>query len=191
MADKMNGEREAFESWAISSGFPIRRLHNPEAGRDYGIDDAQDAWEAWQARASAAANAGSEPVAWRIDWPDEPELGHYFSEAPTDSGRCQPLYLHPYPPEGMAGWRPIAEAPKTGQTLLFGYFNSAKKWRTTRGQWMSQDYIDEYAEEPELMESGWHETTVEDDDGKCWPIEPTHWMPLPASPTIEGESNGK
>lgn len=86
------------------------------------------------------------------------------------------------PPEGMAGWMPIAEAPKTGRTLLLGYFNSAGKWRTTRGQWMSQDYIDEYAEEPERMESGWHETTVEDDDGKCWPIDPTHYMPLPAPP---------
>ena len=59
--------------------------------------------------ASVAANAGSEPVAWRIDWPDEPELGHYFSEAPTDSGRCQPLYTHPSPPEG-AGWRQGVEA---------------------------------------------------------------------------------
>ena len=64
-------------------------------------------------RAALSANAGSEPVAWRIDWPDEPELGHYFSEAPTDSGRCQPLYLHPYPPEGMAGWKlvPIEPTP--------------------------------------------------------------------------------
>ena len=28
-----------------------------------------------------------------------------------------------------------------------------------------------------------------DDDGKCWPIDPTHWMPLPAAPgPADGES---
>lgn len=43
-------------------------------------------------RASLSANAG-EPAAYLIDWPDEPELGHYFSESPTETGRCRPLYL--------------------------------------------------------------------------------------------------
>lgn len=42
--------------------------------------------------ASLSANAG-EPAAYLIDWPDEPELGHYFSESPTETGRCRPLYL--------------------------------------------------------------------------------------------------
>ena len=42
--------------------------------------------------ASIAANAG-EPAAYLIDWPDEPELGHYFSESPTETGRCRPRYL--------------------------------------------------------------------------------------------------
>ena len=50
-----NKERAAFEAWAVNEGFQIRRLHNPEAGRDYGIDSAQDAWEAWQARAARGA----------------------------------------------------------------------------------------------------------------------------------------
>lgn len=40
---------------------------------------------------------GTEPVAWLIDWPDEPDLGHYFAESPTESGRCRPLYTHPSP----------------------------------------------------------------------------------------------
>ena len=42
--------------------------------------------------ASVAASAG-EPAAYLIDWPDEPELGHYFSESPTETGRCRPRYL--------------------------------------------------------------------------------------------------
>ena len=43
-----------------------------------------------------------EPVAYLIDWPDEPELGHYFSESATESGRSTPLYTHPAPPPAGA-----------------------------------------------------------------------------------------
>ncbi len=143
--------------------------------------------------ASVAASAGSEPVAHLWQHSETGRTRVVMPDMVVDASATWlpvgPLYLHPSPPEGMAGWMPIAEAPKTGRTLLLGYFNSAGKWRTTRGQWMSQDYIDEYAEEPERMESGWHETTVEDDDGKCWPIDPTHYMPLPAPP-IASEAKG-
>ncbi|WP_254212841.1 hypothetical protein [Burkholderia multivorans] len=36
---------------------------------------------------------GAKPVAWFIDWPDEPELGHYFAEEPCDPkyGRSRAL----------------------------------------------------------------------------------------------------
>lgn len=126
-----------------------------------------------------AASAGSEPVASIYITPaGEREIDDWKVKLPP--GR-NILYTHPSPPEG-AGWRPIAEAPQNGRTLLLGYFNSAGKWRTTRGQWMSQDYIDEYAEDPDCMSPGWYETTVEDDDGKCWPIDPTHFMPTPPAP---------
>jgi hypothetical protein len=37
------------------------------------------------------------PVAWLIDWPDEPDLGHYFAEEPSINARSQPLYTHPQP----------------------------------------------------------------------------------------------
>ncbi|KWN77094.1 hypothetical protein [Burkholderia stagnalis] len=49
------------------------------------------------AAASASANEtgaeGAKPVAWFIDWPDEPELGHYFAEEPCDPkyGRSRAL----------------------------------------------------------------------------------------------------
>lgn len=52
-----NKERAEFEAWAVNEGFQIRRLQKPEAGRDYGIDSAQDAWEGWQARAAKAPAA--------------------------------------------------------------------------------------------------------------------------------------
>jgi hypothetical protein len=58
-----NKERAEFEAWAVNEGFQIRRLHNPEAGRDYGIDFAKDCiWAGWQARASLAASAPVAPA---------------------------------------------------------------------------------------------------------------------------------
>lgn len=44
------------------------------------------------------APAEQEPVAWLVDWPDEPELGHYFSEEPNENARSKPLYTAPAPP---------------------------------------------------------------------------------------------
>lgn len=80
-------------------------------------------------------------------------------------------------------WQPIETAPKDGRTLLLGCFNSHGKWRTMRGEWMSEEYIAEYWEEPDGVEPGWFETAVEAEDiPNCWRIEPTHWMPLPAPP---------
>ncbi len=82
-------------------------------------------------------------------------------------------------------WQPIETAPKTGRTILLGYRNSHGNWRTMRGQWFSQEAINETWEEPEDCEGleGWYETSVEADDvPNCWATEPTHWMPLPEAP---------
>jgi len=80
-------------------------------------------------------------------------------------------------------WQPIETAPKDGRTLLLGRFNEFGKWRTMRGQWMADDYIAEHWEDPEGVEAGWFEDAVEAEDiPNCWPIEPTHWMPLPKAP---------
>ncbi|MFM0506647.1 hypothetical protein [Paraburkholderia sp. RL17-373-BIF-A] len=85
--------------------------------------------------------------------------------------------------EAVTAWQPIETAPKIGRTLLLGYPNSAGKWRTVRGQWMSEAYIEQNWEEPDDVEPGWFETSVEAEDvPNCWPISPTHWMPLPAAP---------
>ena len=82
-----------------------------------------------------------------------------------------------------AGWMPIESAPKTGRTLLLGYWNSHGKWRTVRGQWMSAEYIGQEWEEPDEVEAGWFETAVEADDvPNCWPVSPSHWQPMPEPP---------
>lgn len=81
-----------------------------------------------------------------------------------------------------AQWLLIETAPKN-RTLLLGYFNSHGNWRTLRGQWFSQDEIDENWEEPEPDAEGWYETPVEiDEPPNVFCTEPTHWQPLPAPP---------
>lgn len=83
----------------------------------------------------------------------------------------------------MSEWQPIEIAPKDGRTLLLGYLNSHGKWRTLRGQWMSEEYINETWDEPEYGDPGWYETVVESDDiPNCWIANPTHWMPMPTPP---------
>ena len=80
-------ERAAFEAWAIAEGFDVKRgVHRD----NYAGAITESVWAAWQARAAASNETGEEgakPVAWLIDWPDEPELGHYFAEEP-----CDPMY---------------------------------------------------------------------------------------------------
>lgn len=87
-------------------------------------------------------------------------------------------------PGEPTGWQPIETAPKTGRTLLLGYFNACGKWRTLCGQWFTDAVIQEEWTNSDVHEAGWFETSVEcdDEDSGCWPTDPTHWMPLPASP---------
>lgn len=87
-------------------------------------------------------------------------------------------------------WQPIETAPKTGRTLLLGYFNALSKWRTLRGQWFTDAVIQEEWTNSDVHEAGWFETSVEcdDEDNGCWPTDPTHWQPLPTPPATLGET---
>jgi hypothetical protein len=88
-------------------------------------------------------------------------------------------------------WKPIASAPKTGRTLLLGYWNSHGKWRTVRGQWMSLEYIAEHWEDPDEAEAGWFETAVDADDApNCWAVTPSHWQPMPEPPCATCNGHG-
>ncbi|MFG5778249.1 hypothetical protein ACFIQF_14365 [Comamonas sp. J-3] len=84
-------------------------------------------------------------------------------------------------------WQPIETAPKD-KTILLGYANSHGHWRTMRGEWFSKEEIDELWEDPDGVEPGWFETSVEADDvPNVWRTNPTHWQPLPAAPLPQGE----
>lgn len=85
-------------------------------------------------------------------------------------------------PSALQGWMPIESAPKD-KTLLLGYRNSHGHWRTLLGEWFTREEIDEYWEDPDGVEPGWFETSVEADDvPNVWRTNPTHWMPLPQPP---------
>lgn len=118
--------------------------------------------------ASLAASAGSEPVAWR--WKPSDVFDEWVTSddsskihAAIVSGRdVFPLYTHPSPPEGMAGWRPIETAPKDGGEILL----RSARGRIADGAWGQPD--------------GWANPNC-----WVWPYinqEPTHWMPLPKAP---------
>lgn len=89
----------------------------------------------------------------------------------------------PAQPQVQGGWQDIATAPKDGRTLLLGYRNRLGNWRTVRGQWMSDEYIADYWEEPEGVEPGWFETADQaEDPPNCWRVDPTHWQHSPPPP---------
>lgn len=83
-------------------------------------------------------------------------------------------------------WQPIETAPKD-KWLILGYYNIAGKWRTVRGNWFDDGDLFDDNEEPIHGDEGWYETAENANDlPNVWPINPTHWMPLPAAPK-EGE----
>ena len=78
----------------------------------------------------------------------------------------------------MSEWKPIETAPH-GKTMLIGFKNQLGKWRTTRGCYFDQEFIDENWECD--SSEGWYETPVEGEE--CYRVDPSHWMPLPPPPT--------
>ncbi|MEI4518646.1 MULTISPECIES: hypothetical protein [unclassified Stenotrophomonas] len=62
------------------------------------------------------------PVAWLIDWPDEPDLGHYFAEEPSINARSQPLYTHPQPAELSEVSGNSGELPPLPEPSEMGYY---------------------------------------------------------------------
>jgi hypothetical protein len=114
-----SGEREAFDKWWTHQH---QTAANRRDGDDYLTieDDKGNYLSAFKAgaahgRAALAPSpgidaAGQKPVAYLIDWPDEPDLGHYFSEAPTDTGRCRALVLaDAAPPAAQPSERTLQE----------------------------------------------------------------------------------
>ena len=154
----------------------------------------------------ASVSAGSEPVA---------EIGSAAGDCAAFGERAlyplvdidrfdygTMLYTHPSPPEGMAGWQPIETASKytehgIRQHLLLGYAPNEihEDGFVSQGYWMEPE-----EDAPDNMghDGGW--VDVHFDFFSCGRsfgaeayrsagTQPTHWQPLPPSPSMDGESN--
>lgn len=194
----VEAERREFEAWVTDCQNPFIE------GEEWSSLEIKKAWLVWQARAARSAAQSTAPAPddrlkldaarkWIASAPhgencflhDEGEYDRCFCgkdalEAYLDSdSETAPVSTE----QAGDAWQPIESAPKTGRTLLLGRFNDLGNWRTMRGQWFSQAAIDQEWEEPDEGEEGWYETAVEPDVPNCWPIAPTHWMPLPSAPS--------
>ena len=148
--------------------------------------------------APLSANAG-EPAAYLIDWPDEPELEHYFSESPTETGRCRPLYLAAPPTAQAEGWTRLpGQLPEPGMPVLL---DIGKKY-PIRAMWAAKHTVQaadddtdwgEYVEADDMYYApeGWYEWNQCEDNHWRVTETPRAWMPLPPPPTsAEGVEHG-
>lgn len=138
-----------------------------------------DIFAATYERASIAANAGSEPVAEIGSAAgDDAEFGQRAVYPLMDIDHFEygtKLYTHPSPPEGMVGgWMPIETAPKHESVLLYsGGFVPIYCGRKRYGLFVG---------EPQQDTLAWR------CDSSGMFANPTHWMPLPPSPTTSATS---
>lgn len=97
-------------------------------------------------------------------------------------------------PVAPAGWQPIETAPKDGRKLILFYRNSNGKARTVMAKWVTDDEAAETDADGIGLEGGWYEC-IDNWDDYCQVAihegEPTHWMPLPATPSAEAQPTPK
>jgi hypothetical protein len=213
--DAMNDERQAFEAWALSVGWHDRDLIRAHSG-DYREWPTQKAWQGWRgaherltpcgcsigtceskpnrlcrmtveiaerAELQAARAASPVPAGWKLvpvepteamllagyDWTNELDCQGEF--AGTKKIYAAMLAASPPAPptpqpaaQPLAGWQPIETAPADTWVLLF----SPHRHDTN----------------PEHIETRiYHNTRA--GTRHAWA---THWMPLPAPPSQEGET---
>ena len=97
-------------------------------------------WNSYRKALLAAAPAHQavrqEPVAWLIDWPDEPELGYYFSDEQNEHARSRPLYTTPPTVQGdeVQRLREVLEFYARGDHLLLA---DPDAWDTCSGEPMN------------------------------------------------------
>lgn len=88
-----------------------------------------------------------------------------------------------------AGWQPIETAPKTGKKVILFYLNRNNFPRTVMARWLTDEQAAETDTDCVGLEGGWYECIDNWDDYTEVAIhegEPTHWMPLPPAPIVEG-----
>lgn len=83
---------------------------------------------AWNRRAALPSDGVgapvAPPVAWMIDWPDEPELGHYFGEEPNSSARSVPLFAAPDASAARDHWHDLYTRTMDALAPAFDYIQA-------------------------------------------------------------------
>jgi hypothetical protein len=154
----------------------LRHRSDPAAHLGQRLNAAADALAALSA--PQAQDTQSAPVVWRWRYKDSTGDWAYSEKYPKfvsfniDVMDCEPLYAVPV--ERM--WRPIETAPKN-EMLLVGVFNSLGKWRS-----MFAQYRDDLPQHDDADDGSWYEESLEAE--LLFPVRPTHWMPLPAPPSL-------
>jgi hypothetical protein len=167
-------------------------------------------WEGWQARASLAASAGSEPVAWGIfdsegfyevaldEGSGQRFVDHYNKrrDGPLKPFSLRALYTHTSPPEG-AGWISVDERmPEPGMPVLL---DIGKKY-PIRAMWApaktleasnDSDAVGDYDEATDTYycPEGWYEWNQHEETHWFVTETPRAWapLPLPAPPASDAK----
>jgi hypothetical protein len=95
--------------WKLMDASPPALSAEPFSPKEIALMN--EKWLHRKALGLAEAAPSAEPVAWIIDWPDEPNLGHYFAEKRDDCARTQrsrPLYTTA--PDHLAAMQQALEA---------------------------------------------------------------------------------
>ena len=148
-----------------------QRGYSPENIEAWSKDDkwVADLWRQAEqmlaiAKWGTPAPVGVEPVAWAATSED----GDVEALGMNQSRRFDPpLYTHPHPPEGMAGWMPIETAPKGKNNVILLRQACGS---VANGFWLAEAYAGN---------GSW-----------IWPYvhkNPTHWIP---APPIASEAKG-
>lgn len=193
------GEEQAFEAW-FKVDCPVEGANAKIAAK-----------AAWKARASLAASAGSEPVAWQVwwglgemrpHWPPFKTQNDAADHASMIKSRTEvrPLYTHPSPSEGMVGgWIALPGAlPEPGTPVLL---DIGKKY-PIRAMWAAKFTLlvgleddsgfgehDERTDEWYCPE-GWYEWNEHEETHWRVTETPRAWAPLPPT-TSAGSGKGE
>jgi hypothetical protein len=81
----------------------------------------------------------------------------------------------------MSEWQPIETAPKDG-TNVFVCVPTDSSFPTA-AFYLTSAYCEEEYGDPDYMEEGWYWAPGYPSDFHEYPINPTHWMPMPAPPS--------
>lgn len=141
MADEMNKEREALRKIGEEQAFEAWfKMDCPVGGANAKIA----AKAAWKARASLAASAGSEAVAWRYVpskvWGDKVFTDDPVRAEDARQAGCivEPLYTHPSPPEG-AGTVSVPKEPTAEMKLAA---QKADMDHSDHEEWLHENWPD-------------------------------------------------